>query len=229
MTALADPLVCLVTDRQRTTPDARTLTEELAGLERLLDAAIEAGVDLIQVRERDLDAATLRDLVERVMARVAEGATRVVVNDRVDVAVAARADGVHLRGDGPAADRVRRLLPEGALVGRSSHPHDPPGAGADYLLFGPVYPTASKPEGWTPAGVEALARAAATGTRVIAIGGITPERVPACMAAGARGVAGIGIFLPPDRWPSGRGPSAAIRALRAEFGATKLGTGQRVV
>lgn len=218
---LPDPSICLVTDRRRTSPGARTTAEEIAGLEALLDEAIEAGVDLIHVRERDLDAGLLRDLVRRVMAR-ASGRTRVVVGDRVDVAVAAGADGVHVRGDGPDVRRVRGLLPRGALVGRSVHAGDPPGAGAgaDYLIFGPVFATASKPPGWQPAGVEGLRQAAAAGGRVVAIGGITPDRVAACVAAGARGVAGIGLFLPPDRWPGGLGPAAAARALRAEFDAT---------
>jgi thiamine-phosphate pyrophosphorylase len=214
---LPDRSVCLVTDRRRTSPGARTTAAEIAGLEVLLDEAIEAGVDLIHVRERDLDAGRLRDLVVRLMAR-ASGRTRIVVGDRVDVAVAARADGVHVRGDGPDVRRVRGLLEDGALVGRSVHLGDPPGAGegADYVIFGPVYQTASKPEGWHPAGVEGLRQAVAAGGRVVAIGGITPDRVAACLAAGARGVAGIGIFLPPDRWPGGLGPAAAARALKAE-------------
>lgn len=217
MSGLPRPIVQLVTDRRRTTPEARTPGDEIAGLERWLDAATGAGVDLIQIRERDLEAAPLVRLVRTVAARAAGTATRVLVNDRVDVAVAADAGGVHLRADAPDAARVRALLPPGALVGRSTHEvaeieHHAPSC--DYLLFGSVFPTTSKPAGWRASGLEALAdavTAAAGRTPVVAIGGITPESAGLCAAAGAAGIAGIGLFLP----AAAGGPAGLARLVDA--------------
>ena len=217
MTGLARPILQLVTDRRRTTPDARTPGDEIAGLERWLDAAIDAGMPLIQIRERDLEAAPLVRLVRAVAARAAGTATRVLVNDRVDVAVAAGAGGVHLRGDAPDAERVRRLLPADAVVGRSTHEVDEVeqhASSCDYLLFGPVHPSASKPAGWRASGLEALAdavTAAAGRAPVVAIGGITPESAPGCAAVGVAGIAGIGLFLP----AAAGGPAGLARLVGA--------------
>jgi thiamine-phosphate pyrophosphorylase len=213
---LPSPCICLVTDRLAVTPDARTRRGEIAGLERQLDEAIAAGVDLIQIRERDLDAATLRALATRVVARAA-AATRVVVNDRADVARAAGAAGVHLRGTGPPIARVRAIGPGGWLVGRSVHTADEArlAADADYLLFGTVFASRSKPADAPVAGVGGLrAAAAASAAPVLAIGGLTPARVAVCRQAGAAGVAAVGVFLPPGRTPDALGPGAAAAALR---------------
>jgi thiamine-phosphate pyrophosphorylase len=144
-----------------------------------------------------------------------------VVNDRVDVALAARADGAHLRGDGPPAARVRTLCEPGWLIGRSVHSAARAvGAAADvdYLLFGTVFASGSKPAGHRVAGLDGLAQTVgAVQVPVIAIGGITPDRVPACRRAGAGGVAGIGVFLPPGQAAGALGVTAAARALRAAW------------
>jgi len=213
---LPDPCICLVTDRQLTAPSARTTGQQIHALEALLDEALEAGVDLIQIRERDLDARRLTDLVARTARRAEGSTTRVVVNDRADVAVVAAADGVHLREGGPAVARLRPMLPTGALVGRSIH--DPVAAaadpGPDYVLLGPIYESHSKPAGWSHLGPDAIRRAAAAPMPVVAIGGITVGRVRACLDAGARGVAAIGLFLPPSVRADGLGPREAVLALR---------------
>lgn len=162
-------------------------------------AAARAGVDLVQIRERDLDGGPLLDLVERCVRSVQSTRTRVLVNDRLDVALAAGAHGVHLRHDSFAAPRVRLAAPRGFLVGRSVH--DVASArtateagGLDYLIFGSVFATASKP-GRSPAGLDALAAvAAATPLPVLAVGGVTAERIPAVSRAGAMGIAAIGLF-----------------------------------
>jgi thiamine-phosphate pyrophosphorylase len=217
VTPFARPIVCLVTDRHRLAPDARTVRAELAALDGLLDESITAGVDLVQVRERDLDAAVLVPFVRGVAARAAATMTRVVVNDRADVAVAAGAAGVHVRSDGPAIDRVRALAPADTwIVGRSCHAGDPTSAaaGADYVVFGAVFATASKP-GAAGAGIEALRRwCASTDVPVIAIGGLTPWRAEACAAAGAAGAAAIGAFLPEGRSPDAIGARRAVPAFR---------------
>ena len=172
---------------------------------------MDAGIDVIQIRERELEAAALFALVSEVVSR-APASTRVVVNDRVDVAVAAGASGVHLRSDGPAATRVRSIGPAGWIVGRSVHTLEEiaAAAGADYLIFGTVFSTASKPPDSTIAGLDGLRAASAASTvPVLAIGGITPERIAACREAGAAGIAAIGAFLP--------SPVHAISAFRAAW------------
>lgn len=182
--------ICVVTDRRRFDPP-------IGGLLAMLRRAVAAGVDLIQVRERDLDARDLASLVCDVL-RFARGTpTRVVVNDRLDVALACGADGVHLRADSIAAGEARRISPAGFLVGRSIHTiADARAAGdVDYLIAGPVYPTSSKPNAtqWLgPEGLAAIVRAASA--PVLAIGGVTPGKICEIACTGAVGVAGISMF-----------------------------------
>jgi thiazole tautomerase (transcriptional regulator TenI) len=223
MNAIASPLICLVTDRRAATPNARTTRDEVDGLERQLDDAFAAAVDLVQVRESGLAAATLRALVERLVRR-APAASRVVVNDRADVARAGGAAGVHLRGDGPPASRVRPLGPEGWIVGRSVHSAEEAhrATDADYLLFGSVFASLSKGPGAAVAGVARLRAAVqAVPVRVLAIGGVTPEHVAECRAAGAAGVAAIGVFLPRGSAPGALGAAEAIRSLRRAWAAAE--------
>lgn len=182
------PVLCLITDRRRVASEDDLIAR--------VAAAARAGVSLVQVRERDLDGGALARLVERCVAAVRGTGTRVLVNDRVDVALAAGAAGVHLRSDSLEASRVRAIAPRGFLVGRSVHDvAAAASAGAvDYLLFGTVFDTSSKP-GRRASGTEALALvAAATGTPVLAVGGITPDRMREVARAGAAGAAAIGLF-----------------------------------
>jgi thiamine-phosphate pyrophosphorylase len=187
----------LVTDRRRL---GAAGDDPIAHAARLA-AAAQGGIDLIQVRERDLAAAALCTLVSRTVEGTAGTLTRVLVNDRLDVALAAGAAGVHLRGDSPATSRLRRLAPSGFLIGRSVHSpaeaEEASADGADFLVFGTVFASASKP-GTAPAGIAALATAvAASAVPVLAIGGVTLERVAAVRDAGAAGIAAIGLFAPP--------------------------------
>src|SRR5687767_5292550 len=110
-------MICLVTDRRRLSPGA-VENEAADRLVELVAAAADAGIDVIQVRERDLAARELTSLVRRCVSAVAGSNTKVVVNDRVDIAVAAGAHGVHLRSDSMDALGARRLLRDAALVGR---------------------------------------------------------------------------------------------------------------
>jgi thiamine-phosphate pyrophosphorylase len=217
VTTLPRPAVYLVTDRRRLTPDARTTADELRALEALLVDALDAGVDAIQIREPDLDAAALLALVRRIVARAAGLPTGVLVNDRVDVAMAARAHGIHLRGDGFPVGEVRQLEPDW-IIGRSVHGTERLDVhrAADYLLFGTVYATASKPANWPIAGIRGLEAAVSrSAVPVLAIGGITPARARDCHRAGAAGVAAIGLFLPEGRTPDALGVRRAIADLRA--------------
>ena len=191
-------MFCLVTDRRRLCPE--TVTFE-AARRRLIDQAkwaVTSNVDLIQVRERDLETADLARLVSD-LVRVTRGSgTRVVVNDRLDVALACGADGVHLRHDSVRAETVRTIAPAGFLVGRSVHGlAEAVGAGpVDYLIAGTVFPTPSKPAATPILGLDGLADVVqAVAVPVLAIGGITRERLDEVAATGAAGAAGIGLFI----------------------------------
>ncbi len=204
MSAPWRPFLVLVTDRRRVAPDARTARDESNALTEFLLTAVAAAVPLIQIREPGLPTAWLCDVASRVREAASGTATRVVINDRADVAWAAGADGLHLKATGPAVARMRQACPASWLIGRSAHDSTELGqtTGADYVVFGTVFETASKP-GVHPNGLAALSAAAATSSApVVAIGGVTPERMALCAAAGAAGVAGISFLLPPASGPS---------------------------
>ena len=195
------PVVCLVTDRHRLSPGASD-SEAIARVVEQVRAAAGAGIGLVQVREPDLTDAALHLLVTRCVEAAGGTPCRILVNDRMDVAMATGAHGVHLRADAYPARRLRGILPAGFIAGRSVHTE---GESAeireegivDYLLFGTVFTTASKPPGHPVAGLAGLsaAVAAAGALPVLGIGGMTPERAAAVAGAGAAGLAGIGLFL----------------------------------
>jgi thiamine-phosphate pyrophosphorylase len=201
MTRLPRPAFCLVTPgrlRSAADQDARDLV-------RLIARASRAGVNLIQVRERELPDGDLVSLTGRILAEVERRKTVVVVNERADVALAAGADGVHLRAASVAAPRLRPIVPEGFLIGRSVHSTDEAIAAdaagsADYLIFGTVFASASKPAQHPVAGMDQLRKVCGSvRLPVIAIGGITRDRLRDVAAAGASGFAAIGTFVEEDR------------------------------
>ena len=205
----------MVTDRRRLTSGDRTFSEQQRSLLALIAEAMEGGVSLVVIRELDLRARDLWTLSAAAVILARGSATRVLVNGHADVALAAGADGVHLPANGPAVARVRALGPPGWLVGRSAHSADElaAAASADYVTFGTVFPTASKP-GVAGQGVAALAAAArSVHAPVLAIGGVTIERAGECLAAGAVGVAAISLFMPAAS--GGLGPREVVRQLRA--------------
>jgi len=189
---------CLVTDRRRLAGAGASFEHARRRLLAQIERAVDEQVDLIQIRERDLEAADLAALVLDVVTRVRGTRSRVVVNDRLDVALACGANGVHLRGDSVPPSAARRLAPAGFLIGRSIHSTAelPESEGSDYLIAGTVFPSPSKDGGTTLLGIDGL-RAIATAARVpvLAIGGVTSDRLDEIAAAGAAGVAGIGLFL----------------------------------
>jgi len=187
------PVVCLITDRRRLASPAEQ------GVVAQVAAAARSGVHLVQVRERDLDARALLQLVRACVAAVAATSTRVIVNERLDVAIAAGAHGVHLRGDSMPASRARTMAPTSFLIGRSVHDAEEARrvteeGGLDYLVFGPVFETSSKP-GVEAAGPETLRTVVSrTSLPVLAVGGVTNERVGSITDAGAAGFAAISLF-----------------------------------
>jgi len=172
--------------------------EQIAG-------AVAGGVDIVQLRERHLQAGEYAAFVRECIQLTQGTATRILVNDRVDIALATGAHGVHLREVSASIEAVRTVAHKEFIIGRSVH--DAGTAArmrtADYLIVGTVFETASKPPGHRVLGVDGLREVvAAAGTcPVWAVGGVTQERLPSLKAAGAQGVAAIDAFLP--------GPTAA--------------------
>ncbi len=169
-------------------------------LESCIAAAIDAGVDWVQIREKDLSARQLLVLTEdAVKQATAHGKTRVMVNDRLDVALAAGAHGVHLGTRSMPADLVRGLTPAEFLLGVSCHSLEEAksaqAAGANYILLGPIFETPSKLPFGPPLGLSKLRKVTQESSiPVLALGGITPDRVSQCLENGAAGIAGIHIF-----------------------------------
>jgi thiamine-phosphate pyrophosphorylase len=201
------PLTCLVTDRRRWSADggetARPgMANSRVGWDLLLDrvrVAGRAGIDLVQVREPDLEARDLFELVVACVENTRETDTLVVVNERADVARSAGAHGVHLRASSLSAVILREIVPPGFLIGRSVHGladlQRGESRGVDYLIAGTVFASGSKPPGQPLLAMSELtAIVNAADVPVLAIGGITRENVTALAAAGVAGVGGIGVF-----------------------------------
>jgi thiamine-phosphate pyrophosphorylase len=205
-------LLCYITDRKQL---------KSAPVAVVIKNALRAGVDLVQIREKDLPSRELMELVEEALGfkagagkatpgsagvkpglaarELGTGGSCVVVNDRVDVALAAGADGVHLGSESMPVQVLRRLAPHPFLVGVSCHSLEEAMAaesgGADYLVLGPIFETPSKLGYGPPLGLEKL-RLATSRSRipVLALGGISVERIRPCLEAGAAGIAGIRVF-----------------------------------
>ena len=209
--------LCYVTDRKTLRGSA---DEQVRALVEKIESAGRAGVDWIQVREKDLSGRALADLVEQALARVPRSC-RILVNDRLDVAVAQGAAGVHLGEMSMPVEEARRLSKERAgtdfLVGASIHSlafaQDAEARRADYVIFGPVFETPSKKKFGPPQGLERLAEVCArVAVPVIAIGGITEQNAKECIAAGVSGIAAIRLFQDARDLP------ALVSRLRGQVG-----------
>ena len=172
------PRVHVITDLPHTPPE-------------LIDEIVSAGVDAVQVRAKHLTDRELFELAEGVVRTVRKRA-RVIVNDRLDIALAAGADGVHLGLDDVPVAQARRLAPNGFLIGGTcrnvAQARQAYADGADYVGVGPIYPSTTKSDLPEPLGLTALTAISGL-LPAIAISGINVDRVPEVMAAGAHGVA----------------------------------------
>lgn len=165
------------------------------GLEPLV-AVARAGVDFIQVREKQLSGRELLAFCRKLRAAVPPGRARLLVNGRLDVALAAGFDGVHCPADAIPPCRIRPHAPADFLIGLSCHGvAEVEGAvDADFCVFGPVFATPSKLAYGSPLGLEALGAATQCGRPVLALGGIDAGNAAQCLAQGAVGLAGIRMF-----------------------------------
>jgi len=194
------PLLCYVTNR-RNLEDPAEKQEKL--LLTKIEQAVEAGVDWIQLREKDLSGKQLSELASDAI-RSAAGTSAILINDRLDVACAVRAAGVHLGENSLPVSEAKRLVDERRtgkdfLIGASVHSLEialqTEQAGASYVIFGPVFATPSKAAFGPPQGLESLRKVCAElKIPVLAIGGITIENAGDCLKAGARGIAAIRLF-----------------------------------
>ncbi len=195
------PCLTLITDRR--------LCQGLS-LGEAVVRAVGGGVNVVQLREKDLAAAQLVPLADRLRA-ITQDKALLIVNTRLDVALVCGADGVHLPERGPSVAATRRLAGDGFIIGRSVHSAEEAAKaqeeGADYVQVGAIFPSRSHP-GQTPAGPGLLESVAARVTiPIVAVGGITAGNVGQVMQAGARGVAVISAIL------DSSSPGAATRRL----------------
>jgi thiamine-phosphate pyrophosphorylase len=212
LSSATDPrILCYITDRNGLGADFGGTELEAARLARLsarIREAIEAGVDWIQIREKDLGGKQLAELTRESVKAAAGRRTRVIVNDRLDVAVAAGAGGVHLgRESLPVREvaawrekeKTARAELADFLIGASCHSLAEARAaaedGADYIIFGPVFETPSKMQFGAPLGIEKLREVSSeVRIRILAIGGISMANAAQCFEAGAAGIAAIRLF-----------------------------------
>lgn len=179
-----------ISDRRKTT---RGVLEWARGL-------LAAGIDMLQIREKDLPAGELYRLTRAILELPNPCGARVLVNSRFDVALAAGAHGVHLSSRAPAPSVTRRIAPAGFRIGVSCHTVEEvrrAGAeGADFAVFGPVFEPRSKTLPVNPTGLAGLQAACASASMpLLALGGITSENAFDCRDSGASGVAAISLFL----------------------------------
>jgi thiamine-phosphate pyrophosphorylase len=206
----SNPLLCYVTDR-RSLPGVAPEAWFSALIQKIEQVA-SAGVDWVQIREKDLSARELAVLTRKILWSTAASSkrrgVRILVNDRLDVALAEHADGVHLGEKSLPVQEAKRLVQSSSLQGSASGDflfgvscHSLKAAqvaesfGANYIFFGPVFATPSKAAFGAPQGLDRLAEVCrAVAIPVIAIGGITLQNAASCIHAGAAGLAAIRLF-----------------------------------
>ena len=202
---LSKPILYLITrgaSTEATTPDSREFKQIL----EQVAAAVAARIDLIQLREKRLTARVLFELTSQAAEITRGSQTRLLVNDRADIAAAARAHGVHLTTQSIDARTIRRTFGKEFLIGASTHSQAEALAarneGADFVVFGPIFETPSKTKYGSPLGIDRLAEVARELGEfpLLALGGITTENAPLCLKAGASGLAGISLLSQPEQY-----------------------------
>jgi thiamine-phosphate pyrophosphorylase len=193
----------LITDRLQTGGRA---------LAKVVRQALEGGVRAVQLREKDLASAALYRFAAELRLLTSEFDARLIINDRLDIALAVEADGVHVGVNSLPVSVVRRMLGKDKIIGYSAHTIEEAQSaqadGADFVTFGPVYFTSSKAEYGAPCGVKKLADTVSTlDIPVVGLGGISEVRVTDVLTANVRGIAVISAIM------SAADPSAAAASL----------------
>jgi thiamine-phosphate pyrophosphorylase len=177
----------------------------------VLHAFLDGGAKFVQLRDKSSSTAEGVALAQTVVARAHSAEATLIVNDRADVAAMAGADGVHVGQEDLGVAAVRLVLGSGAIVGISTHDTAQIAAAANtdatYIAVGPIYATSTKDTGYSARGLDLVRAAARTGKPVVAIGGITLERAPEVIGAGAASVAVISDLLRDD-------PATMVRRYR---------------
>ncbi|HVS83403.1 MAG TPA: thiamine phosphate synthase [Pyrinomonadaceae bacterium] len=196
---LPKPILYLIT-RGATAEATTSASKEFQDILGQVSAAVAAGIQLIQLREKRLIARVLFELTARAAEFTRGTSTRLLVNDRADIAAGAGADGVHLTTRSLEPKIVRKTFGDDFLIGASTHSLAEATAArngdADFVVLGPIFPTPSKAEYGPPLGVHGLADVASelAPFPVLALGGISTENAQECLRAGASGIAGISLF-----------------------------------
>src|SRR5262249_10949744 len=192
------PLFCLITDRKILKANSEDETAD--ALAALCARAARAGVDLIQIREKDMPTNRLCALVEAVLKATEGTGAKILVNDRADAALACGAHGVHLPSDSIPIDAARRFLGDDLIIGVSTHSIEEAvqagRSGADYALFGPVFDTPSKRAYGPPLGLDKLEDAVRSARLpILALGGIDASNIKDALERRAAGIAAIRLFV----------------------------------
>jgi thiamine-phosphate pyrophosphorylase len=175
---------------------------QVGGVEPLIDVIrrnLASGVDMVQIREKDLAVRDLLALCRRVIALPNRGRSKIIINDRADVALACGADGIHLPNDSISPGALRRIVPPRFTIGVSCHTPEAvvraAAEGADFVVYGPVFTPLSKATSAPAVGLDSLrATVRLVDIPVLALGGMTFLNARLCIAAGAAGIAGISLF-----------------------------------
>jgi thiamine-phosphate pyrophosphorylase len=201
--AQSKPIFYLIT-RGATVETSTAESAEFQQILRQISAATAAGIDLIQIREKRLSGRVLFELTRQAVELTARTSTRLLVNDRADIAAGAGADGVHLTTKSIDAARIRKTFGNEFVIGASCHSFDEVKAaddgGADFAVIGPIFATNAKLQYGQPLGLEVLTNLAqkVAPFPLLALGGVSSENAHACLAAGASGIAGISLFANSD-------------------------------
>jgi thiamine-phosphate pyrophosphorylase len=216
---LSLPILYLIT-RGATTETTSPRCPEFQDILSQIRAATAAHIDLVQIREKRLSARVLFELAERALDITCASSTRILVNDRADIAVAAGAHGVHLTTQSLETSVIRSSFTRNLLIGVSTHSREEAQLayeqGADFIVFGPIFSTKSKEQFGPPLGLEKLSDVCGNldGFPVLALGGVSEITARQCFMAGASGVAGISLFSEPAALEP---VATAIRKCAKEF------------
>jgi thiamine-phosphate pyrophosphorylase len=199
---LSPPILYLITrgaTNEATSPDSPEFQDILVQIK----AAAAAEIELVQIREKRLGARALFELAERAVEITRESSTRILINDRADIASGAGADGVHLTTESMDVAVIRNSFGDKLLIGASTHSweeaHHTFEQGADLVVLGPIFPTLSKERFGPPLGLEKFSEVCGNlgDFPVLALGGVSESNAQQCFDAGASGIAGISLFSEP--------------------------------